>query len=248
MADAFPLYLPREARRLFQSESLLRRFAQAAQWTEDSKLLELHGSLGGLALSKALKCPLTVVEPDPRAADVVRERARMAGIAPLVTVLTQSSTDASSLDDGYEGVFCLGRVLGPVDVMAARFRPLLAQAGRLALTCLVRVGRVQPEASIKAWTARVGHPLPTPRDAMMAFEAQGFEPEICESLGEVELDDFYKEVEALLSRAPDPDAKPLLEEIALHKSCNGKTGVSYAVLIGRRKEPGEKPPLSRDGG
>lgn len=248
MADAFPLYLPREARRLFQSESLLRRFAQAAQWTEDSKLLELHGSLGGLALSKALKCPLTVVEPDQRSADVVRERARMAGIAPLVTVLNQSSTDASALDDGYGGIFCLGRVLGAVDMISARFRPLLSESGRLALTVMVKVGRSQPDAALKAWTARLGHALPSPRDAMMLFEAQGFEPEICESLGEPELDDFYKEVETLLSRAPDPDAKPLLDEIALHKSCHGKTGVTYAVLIGRRKEPGEKPPLSRDGG
>ena len=34
MADPFPLYLPPETRRLFQSESLLRRFAQMAHWND----------------------------------------------------------------------------------------------------------------------------------------------------------------------------------------------------------------------
>ena len=36
MADPFPLYVPSEARRLFQSESLLRRFAQMARWDDSA--------------------------------------------------------------------------------------------------------------------------------------------------------------------------------------------------------------------
>ena len=34
----------------------------------------------------------------------------------------------------------------------------------------------------------------------------------------------------------------------LHRSVAGKTGVTYAAMVFRRKEPDEKPPMSRDGG
>jgi SAM-dependent methyltransferase len=250
MADSFPLYLPPDARRLFQSESLLRRFAQAAQWSEASSLLELHGSLGGLALAKALDCHLTVVEPDKRLADAIKERAKLVGVADKVGVQNGDAATAKFAERAFDGIFSFGRVLGlPADV-AKRWRPFLAEGGRLGFTAVLRVGLRPSEKALAAWEARLGRPLLTPRRTLMVVEAEGFEPELVESLGEAELDEYYKELEAILDKgvSDDSGAKALREEISLHRSLDGKTGVTLAFIVARRKEPGEKPPPSRDAG
>ena len=125
MADLFPLFLPSDARRLFQTESILRRFAQAAHWSNTSKLLELHGSLGGLALTKALNCTLTVAEPDPQMLEALKERARVAGIADKVTFLNKRFDELEFPDKSFDGVFALGRVVGTLDGGSAKARKWL---------------------------------------------------------------------------------------------------------------------------
>jgi hypothetical protein len=81
------------------------------------------------------------------------------------------------------------------------------------------------------------------------LEAAGFEPESAESLHDTELDALYRDIEAGLAASPvGPQAAGLREELALHRESNGKASVSYAFVVGRRKEPGEKPPASRDRG
>jgi hypothetical protein len=34
----------------------------------------------------------------------------------------------------------------------------------------------------------------------------------------------------------------------VHRAALGKAGVTFGFIVARRKEPGEKPPLSRDSG
>jgi hypothetical protein len=250
MGDPFPLHLPADARRLFQSESLLRRFAFAAQWDDGSHLMELCGSLGGLALAKALKCRLTVLEANAKVAEYLNERCKAASLGTQVRVKQQADvTDVSGVDDTFDGIFCLGRVVGHVDTVAGRLRPLLRPAtGRVAVTTIVKGGRRPNEAALAAWHKRLGRPVLTPRDAMMAVEAKGFEPEMCESLGEAELEEFYRELTGMVTRGVAGADAGLRDEVAWHKSFGPNSGVTYAVVIARRKELGEKPPLSRDGG
>lgn len=249
MADPFPLYLPPEARRLFQSESLLRRFAQAAHWDEGSSLLELHGSLGALAVTRALGCHLTVIEPDERLADALKERARLVGVADKVAIKHATTSSVTFAERAFDGVMIFGRVAGVAAEVARAWRPNLAINGRIGLTAVVRVGRQANEAALAAWEARLGAPLLNPRETLMSLETEGFEPELIETLGDPELDEFYKEVEGALGKTLDTNAagqQALRDEIALHRS--GKTGVTLAFVVARRKEPGEKPPPSRDGG
>ncbi len=249
MADSFPLYLPPEARRLFQTESLLRRFANNAHWNASVRLLEFHGSLGGLALSKALNCTLTVVEPDTRVIDALRERAKAAGMLDKVTFLNQHAAGSSFGVGSFDGIFSFGRVVGTLADVAATWRTWLAPRGRAAITTVVKVGRSPAAEALSAWEARLGAPLLLPRDALLSVEAQGFEPEMVESAGELELEDYYRELEMVLTKGQDSAAaRTLRDEIALHRSLGGKSGVTYAAMIFRRKEPDEKPPASRDGG
>jgi hypothetical protein len=250
MADPFPLYLPAEARRLFQSESLLRRFAQAAHFTGSSRLLEIHASLGGLALCRALNCTLTVVEPDLKVCETLKERARLAGIGDKVTWLNQPLSSVSFGEASFDGIFSFGRVIGPPAELARRFRPWLDEKGRLALTWIMAVGRSPAAVALESWEDRLGQPIISPRDTLLGVEPEGFEPELVESLGDPELDEFYKEVESALLRYPpdSADVKAVKAEIAVHRAQQGRAGATYGVIVARRKEPGEKPPLSRDGG
>jgi len=249
MADPFPLYLPPEARRLFQTESLLRRFANNAHWNASAKLLEFHGSLGGLALAKALNCTLTVVEPEMRVIDALRERARAAGMLEKVTFLNQHAAGSSFGVGNFDGIFSFGRVVGPLDSVAATWRTWLAPRGRAAITTVVKVGRTPADQALAVWEKRLGAPLLLPRDALLSVEAQGFEPEMVESAGELELEDYYRELELVLNKVTEgPMVQGLRDEIALHRSLAGKSGVTYAAMVFRRKEPDEKPPASRDGG
>jgi hypothetical protein len=251
MADPFPLYIPPEARRLFQSESLLRRFAQMAHWDDGSNLLELHGSLGALAITKALSCHLTVVEPDQRLAEALKERARVVGVGDKVAVQQAGINSVKFAERAFDGIFSFGRVIGIPRDLAALWRPYLAIGGRLGLTVMVRVGRLANQAALDAWAARLGAALQSPRQTLMAVEAEGFEPELIETLGDAELDEYYRELEAVMGRTADQNdegLRALKEEIALHRAHAGKSGVTIAFLVARRKEPGEKPPPSRDGG
>lgn len=251
MADPFPLYLPPEARRLFQSESLLRRFAQTAQWDDGASLLELHGSLGALAIAKALGCHLTVVEPDARLAEALKERSRVVGVADKVAVQHGAVGSIKFAERAFDGIFSFGRVIGVASDVAKSWRPMLADGGRLGLTAVVRVGRNANEAALDVWQKRLGAQLLNPRETLMSLEKEGFEPELIETLGEPELDEYYKELEAVMARTADKNEEGLAAlkaEIALHKQHAGKTGVSIGFIVARRKEPGEKPPPSRDGG
>lgn len=250
MADPFPLFLPSDARRLFQTESLLRRFAQAAHWSHTSKLLEVHGSLGGLALTKALNCTLTVAEPEQPMLDALKERARIAGISDRVTFLHKRFDELAFPAASFDGIFALGRVVGPLDVSAAKVRPWLVERGRLGLTWIVKVGLAPSQPSLDYWATRLGQPLAVPRDALISVEKVGFEPELLETMGELELDEYYRELELLNGKLPadHAGAKALREELTLHRAQNGKSGVTWAAVIVRRKEPGEKPPASRDAG
>jgi predicted O-methyltransferase YrrM len=250
MADPFPLYLPSEARRLFQSESLLRRFAQTAHLNGNSRLLEIHGSLGGLALARALNCSITIIEPEQKVADTLKERARLAGIGDKVTWLVQPLVGSSFPEKSFDAIFSLGRVAGAPDQLARLCRPWLDEKGRLAVTYVMAVGRQPAKVALDSWAERLGRPIRSPRETLLAFEPEGFEPELVESLGDPELDEFYREVEVALSRQPaeTEPMKLLKAEIAVHRSQNGKASATYGVIVARRKEPGEKPPLSRDGG
>jgi hypothetical protein len=251
MPAPFPLYLPPDARRLFQTESLLRRFAQMAQWDEQSRLLELHASLGGLALIRALGSALVIIEPEQKLVDSVRERAKVAGVLEKVTFEQHSALDLDYPDQSFSGIFGFGRVLGVPGKVAAWLRPLLTQNGRLGITCMMKVSRNPAKASLDYWNKRLGSPLLLPRESLLAVEAAGYEPELVESLGDAELEEYYKELEAGLSKSPATDAAgaaALKEEIAVHRAAQGKAGVTFGFIVARRKEPGEKPPLSRDSG
>ena len=251
MVDAFPIYLPPDARRLFSSEATLVRIARTAHWAPAPRVLELAASPASGLLSTTLKAVVTAVDSDPRALDALKDRLKAAGILDKVALKQIAWASLPFAEHEFDGIVALGRLIAPLETLAAGLRRYLAPKGRLALTWPVKVGRIPVQSAVDFWQARLGQPLQLPRDALMGLERQGYEPETVETVGEAELDEYYAELEVVLDRQP-PENAPLFkatrEEIAMHRSHGGRTGVTIALVVARRKEPGERPPASRDGG
>ncbi|MFB1484107.1 cyclopropane-fatty-acyl-phospholipid synthase family protein [Corallococcus sp. RDP092CA] len=250
-AEHFPLYHPPGAQRAFGSDDATRRFAKVAQLEPGSRVLVLGcGPDGGAAmlLAQELKCSVVAVDVDEALVSPVRERVRAQGLSDRVEVRRVAPDALGLLDGPFHGILVPGRVQYPLDVSLRVFRPLLGKRGRVGFTFPARVGRFTPKSVLDFWENRLGAPLLLPRELLQALEAAGFEPESVESLHDTELDAFYKELEAHLPEGDAPESAALREELALHREHNQRPGVSYAFAVGRRKEPGEKPPASRDRG
>ncbi|MBL8952865.1 MAG: SAM-dependent methyltransferase [Myxococcaceae bacterium] len=248
MAESFPFYLPAEARRLYTSDAVARRIALTAHWTNTARVLELYGSSAGIALAKELGCDVTLADGDDVVCKALEGRVAAAGVSDRVKVQKLSMTAPAVPDGSQDGILLLGRLWAPLDETATKLRRFLALRGRLVMTWPVRVGLRPAKAALELWEKRVGSPLQSPRECLMSVEKHGFEPETIETPSEADLDDYYKSVEATLAKAPPESAKALKAEIEVHRDAGGKSGVTLALMVARRKEPGERPPAARDGG
>lgn len=247
MAEAFPFYLPAEARRLYTTDGVARRIALNAHWTNTARVLELYGSSAGIALAKELGCDVTLAESDDAVLKALEQRVASAGVSDRVKVSKVSMTSLSFPEGSQDGVLVLGRLLMPLDEAAIKLRRFLALRGRLVVTWPVRVGLRPQKAALEFWEKRVGK-LQSPRECLMSVEKHGYEPETIETPSEADLDEYYKSVEASLGKAPPEAAKLLKQEIEVHRDAGSKSGVTLALLVLRRKEPGERPPAARDSG
>ena len=153
-------------------------------------------------------------------------------------------------DGEFHGILVQGRVIATLNQAARALRRHLAPRGRLCLIYPARIGRHPSRVALDFWQKRLGEPLMLPQELLQVLERAGYEPESIETLSDAELGEYYGGVEQRLAALPEQAAAAqwLREEIDLFRSHAGRCGVSYALVIGRRKEAGEKPPASRDHG
>ncbi|MCP3143287.1 SAM-dependent methyltransferase [Pyxidicoccus xibeiensis] len=250
-AEPFPLYHPAGVRRAFGSEDATRRFAKVAQLEPGARVLVLGCGPDGhaaLLLARELGCSVVAADTDEALLATLRERVRAQGLSDRLEV-RRVSLESLGLPEGeFNAILIQGHVLYPLKPTLASMRPLLAKRGRLGLTFPARVGRFAPKATLDFWERRVGGPLLLPRELLQTLEASGYEPESAETLHDAELDVLYRDIQEHLPAGSNAQTAGLREELALHRESNGKASVSYAFVVGRRKEPGEKPPASRDRG
>ena len=250
-AGPFPFPFPSDARRAFASDEAALRFATAAQLQPDARVLLLGCGPGntGLALARERGATLVCADPDGAALDALRELAKLEGLEGRVQTRRVDLGELPFAEGSFDAVWIPGRVPYRLEDALRRLRPLLAPRGRLGLTYPARVGRQVRRESIEGWQARLGEALRSPRDLLMELERAGFEPESAEALSDRELDAVYNDLEHSLENASGEAAATLRAEAALHGGHAGAAAcVTYAFLTGRRKEPGEKPPVARDRG
>ena len=249
-AEPFPLYFPGDARRPFSSEVATRRFAKVAQLEEGGRVLELGCGPSGPAsvvLAQEFGCSVVAADADETLLIHMRDRVRSLGLDGRVDVRRVDLRKPAFREGEFDAILCQGRMFMALPDALGTLRPLLAHKGRLGFTYPVRVGRVTPRAVLEFWERRLGAPLLLPRELLQHLALAGFEPESVESLQDAELDALYRDLEPHLAKAPSEQSVWLREEMALHRE-NGKATSSYAFAVGRRREPGEKPPAARDRG
>jgi SAM-dependent methyltransferase len=249
-AGPFPLYYPGDARRAFGSDEATRRFARVAQLEPGTRVLVLGCGpvTAPVLLARDLGCSVVAVDTEDSLLTLVRERVRALALGDRVET-RRVDLDRLGFPDGeFDAILIQGRVFYPLGAALTSLRRILAKKGRIGLTFPARVGRFTAKSALDFWEKRLGLQPLLPRELLQELEAHGYEPESVETLTDQELDTLYRDVEARLEGAPAADAALIRQEIAIHREQNGKAGVSYAFLVGRRKEPGEKPPASRDRG
>ncbi|MFY0575351.1 SAM-dependent methyltransferase [Cystobacter fuscus] len=198
-------------------------------------------------LAQEFGCSVVAAHWDEAQLSRMRERVHALALDGRVEVRRVDLGRLAFREGEFDAILCQGPIVMALPDALRSLRPFLAHRGRLGLTYPVRVGRVTPRAVLEFWERRLGAPLLLPRELLQQLSLSGFEPESVESLQDSELDTLYRELAPHLEQAPAESSHWLREEMALHRE-NGMATSSYAFAVGRRREPGEKPPASRDRG
>ena len=247
-AEAFPLYYPPNARRAFESDDIIRRFATVATLTSGSRVLEVLAGRGSasVVLAKELGCEVLAMEADEASVSVLAERVRTLSLQDRITVRRVDPLRPDLPAGEFDAVVIQGRIVGPLEQCARLYRPLLSTNGRLMVTYPAKVGRFPQKHALEFWEKRLGEPVRYPREVLQVIELCGFEPEAVETLDDGGLAELYRGLEQKIDG--NAAAASLREEVDLFRGASNKASVSYAFAVARRKEPGEKPPASRDRG
>jgi hypothetical protein len=233
-----------DVRRPFTSETFARRLIRTLALEPGAQVLELFAGSDGLAprLTKEAGVDVVVAEADDAALDAARGAMRAQG-NPGRSEFRKIDLEKPSLPEGeFAAVIVHASDKVPPRRIAERFGRTAAFHGRLCGVAVVRVGRYPNPQVVEAWEAKVGEPLALPRELLATLDGAGFEPETSESLSDLELEALYRGVEA------QPLTEPMRQEIAHHRGQGGKSSVSFAFFVGRRREPNERPAAARTRG
>lgn len=253
-AEPFPLFHPSDARCAFERDEVTRRFAQLVNLASGSRVLELacgrRGS-AGLLIARDLGCDVVAADTDEKELALLQARIKSQALTDRVTVRKVDYGRLPFGDGEFDGILVQGKVILSLDQAVRTLRRYLAARGRLCLTYPAKIGRYPSRVALDFWEKRLGEALRLPQDLLRVLELAGYEPESVETMSDAELAEYYRGVEQQLATLPkehEARAQGLKEEIELFRAHAGRCGVSYALVTGRRKEPGERPPASRDRG
>ncbi|MDQ3266370.1 MAG: methyltransferase domain-containing protein [Myxococcota bacterium] len=246
-AEAFPLYFPTDVRRAFETDEATRRFGTVAGLGSGSKVLELAAGRGtaALVLAREFGCDVVAVEFNDASLASLTDRVKSLGLTDRIHLRRAELGKLPFPEAEFDGIIVQGAVLQPATQLLKELRRLLAPRGRLAFTYPAKVGRFPTRPAVEFWEQRLGEALLLPREILALLQRSGFEPESVETLSDPELAELYRQAESKLDGSPA--AATFKQELDLFRG-TGRASVTYAFAIGRRREPGEKPPQSRDRG
>jgi SAM-dependent methyltransferase len=244
----FPLTYPGDVRPLLAEGADLRRLVKLAELQPRSAVLVLGvTSPERLALlAQEVGLQLTVADPSAERLERLQASPVLEAWAGQLTFQQVGVEGLTAPGGGYAAIIV--DLIPPMSLTDAvsSLRPLLGRDGKLLLGYPVRVGRHAHPSALRFWEQKLGEPLLLPRECLQVLERSGFEPLFIEALEDGALDAFYRQVEEALEASGEPSPQ-LREELTLHRGQGGRACSTFAVMIGRRREPGEKPPSSRHG-
>ena len=247
--SAQPRSYPVDLRLPFLGAEGLMRLAQACKWERDQAVL-VHGAgpgqLGLVLGLSALGLSVTVADAQPQV-DAFKAAAgtRAVGLEWLVL------PGPFQLPEGRFDVAFVDARFGPaLEAVAANVRPALRRNGHLLAVCAARVGRAPPPGALGAyWERRTGAALRPPRELLQRLERTGYEPQTVESLSDDGMGEAYQLLAAALPLLEPAAVTPFDAEVEAWRAAGmGAVSLAFSLVVGRRKEPGEKPPAVRTAG
>lgn len=217
-----------------------------------SKVLDLGCGSGGpsLLLAREFGCTVVAADSDSTALATFASRIRSESLQTRVETLKIDFAQLTFADGEFNLLLAPGKGVYSLSDAATNLRRYLATRGRLVVCQPVLVGAQVPPALAEYWERKLGRPLQAPREVLQTISEAGYEPENIESLSEPELDEIYRGLEQKASKLPKQDEGRVDLEamVRLQRAQTGPSSVTFACAMGRRKEPGEKPPPARDRG
>jgi len=237
-----------EGRRLPGTPETLRRLIRALDVQPGERVLLIGGG-GGTAfplLANEARAKVTALEWEPGFVAACEARARDASLAGKVVVHQGDLTAVQG--QSFESVLLDALPPhGELSAFAGQVRELLVANGRLGMTLPAAIGlNTAPEVAA-FWAEELGMPLARPVALLSLLERAGFEPQWAEALADEVLTEHYRLLGDALGTAEAKLADRARAAIEHFKGA-GRTGSSYAMLVARRREPGEKPPPARTAG
>ena len=250
--EHFPLASPREADRSPILDLSIRRMAKWTKLDQGSRVLELGCGSGHSSelIAREFGAAVIAADDDDRGFELLRNRLRGATLAHPVQIEKLSSRELPFKDAEFNAIILYPRLMFPFAAGIALLRRHLAPDGRLLMGYPVRVGRRPSQAALEFWEKKLGEPLSGPGELLQLLTAAGFESETIDTADSLPLDPFYEAFEAEgtpKGNANDLVAGSLRDEIAHHRARNGTASIAFAMVIGRRREEGEKPAPRRRG-
>jgi hypothetical protein len=208
---------------------VVSRLVRRLELPPGAEVLEWGVAQGTTAAALAkLGMAVTLVEADESALDRVLQ-----GLRAEVNAVKAERPPPSMA--GRFALVLLHRRDALGDEVASVAREFLAPEGRIAFVRPVKVLLRPPPGLVEQWERHWGHALRTPQELLADLPRSGYEPDFAEALGLDEMDALYAE-------APEG----LEDEATLYRA--GAAAISFAIAVGRRREPDEKPRPSRDRG
>ena len=245
-----PLYFSGDAR-LGLGRQSLRRLALIARLGSGSKVLDLGCGSGGAAilLARDFGCSVVAADDDGAALAVLDGRLRSESLSSRVETLTIDFAQLTFGDGEFNLILAPAMGVYSFSEAARKLRRYLAVRGRLLVCHPVGIGKNQASSAFaKYWEQKLGSPLQVPHELLQLFEQAGYEPEALEALSDAELAELYRAQEQKLAKTSKDKqaAANLAEQIDLYRAQNGRSSATFVCALGRRREPGEKPPAARE--
>lgn len=245
-----PLYFSGDAR-LGLGRQSLRRLALIARLGSGSKVLDLGCGSGGasILLARDFGCSVVAADEDGAALTALEARLRSESLSSRVETLKIDFSQLTFADGEFNLILAPAGGIYSFSEATRKLRRYLAPRGRLLVCHPVRIGKNQTSSAFaKYWEEKLGEPLQLPRELLQIFEQAAYEPEAVEALSDAELAELYRGLEQKMAK-PSKDkqaAANFAEQIHLYRAQNGRAGATFVCALGRRKEPGEKPPPARE--
>lgn len=245
------LFFPADPRRPFALTDVVHSLAKVAGFDRGNRVLVLGcgASITPLTLAKELGCKVWAVDSAAASVQGLRDQAKKEALNAALDVQTASG-EQQSFGKGFNAIVLEGRLPSTISEILEILKPQLAKNGRVTMTVPVRIRRsLIPEVE-DFWRQHLPESLMSPADALQALERCGFEPQTIRSMSDEELGEFYASLERTIKKngiAEDMLAA-IQDEIAIFRKQDSHSTVSQAIIVGRRREPGEKPPPSRSDG